>query len=450
MRTLDRIREATKSSEYEGRLYLVGGIVRDKILGLPEEQDIDIVLEGDAAALAEFLHDKGLTEHFPVVYPRFGTAMVSLNGRKVELVSARTEKYEPESRKPDVQLASLRDDALRRDFTINTLLENLHTGEVIDVLGTALSDLKNRTIRTPTDPVSTFAEDPLRMLRAVRFAARFGFTIDRDALEAIRQEGDRLSIVSGERIRDELIKILASQGAITGLELLRETGLLRRFAPEIDRMSGVTQNIYHVYDCWTHTLKALEALPPDASLRLRLATLFHDIGKPDTRTVDEAGNVHFYSHQTAGVEIARRVMRRLRFSNDEIGYVAPMIHMHLRVGEYDDEWSDAAVRRLIRDVGDMLDDLIELTRVDKAASNLEMPSVDLEALRRRIAQVESGLAAAEIRSPLNGHEIMQVLGVKPGPVLREAKDFLTNEVIEGRLRPGDKAEAERLLKERFG
>jgi len=419
--------------------------VRDKVMGLPEQQDIDIVLEGDASAFARFLREIEIADHAPVLFPRFGTAMVTVGGDQVELVSARSEQYQPDSRKPEVKLASLREDALRRDFTINTLLENLHTGEVVDILGTARSDIKRKVIRTPGDPKTTFAEDPLRMLRAVRFAARFGFTIDPDTYEAIKLEAGRLSIISAERIRDELVKILQTTGATPALDMLADTGLLSQFAPELVAMRGVTQNVYHIYDCWTHTLKALDALQPDTSLTMRLATLFHDIGKPDTRTVDEQGNVHFYTHQQIGADMTRRVLRRLRFSNDEIDRVAKTVLMHLRVGEYDTDWSDAAVRRLLRDTGDLFDDLVELTRVDKAAGNPEMPSVDLDAFLLRVEQVQAALRVSEIQSPLNGHEIMQVLGIKAGPKLREAKEFLVNEVIEGRLKPDDTAEAERLL-----
>jgi poly(A) polymerase len=448
--TLDKLREATRGSQYEGQLFLVGGIVRDKVMGLPDQQDIDIVLEGDAPSLARFLHKQGIAEHLPVIFPKFGTAMISVGGDQVEIVSSRAESYDPKSRKPEVRMASLREDALRRDFTINTLMENLHSGEIIDTLGVARQDLDLRIIRTPTDPRVTFSEDPLRMLRAVRFAARLDFAIEPNTYQAIKDEVERLSIVSNERVRDELTKIISSPGFSRGLELLRKSGLLSQFAPELTAMYGVTQNVYHIYDVWTHTLKAMEALPGDAGPMLRIAALFHDIGKPGTRSVDENGNVHFYGHQRTGEEIAKKVMRRLRFSNDEIDYVGRIVHMHLRVGEYDCEWSDAAVRRLIRDAGPLLEDLIALTKADKSASNLDMPSVDLKALRSHMDRVLVGVKVSEMKSPLDGTEIMATLGIPPSPVLRTAKEFLANEVIEGHLRPDDKEEAKRMLTEEFG
>src|SRR2546421_2571191 len=244
--TEDKLREATRGTEYEGRLYLVGGIPRDRALGLPVSDDVDIVLEGDAPRLARFLASKGLSDHAPVTYPRFGTAMITVDGHAVELVSARSESYEATSRKPDVRPATLMDDVLRRDFTINTLLENLHTGERQDLTGRSLADLEAGIIRTPLEPKVTFYDDPLRMLRAIRFAVRFGFNIDAPTWQAIIEDSHRLSlmgpnppVVSAERIRDEFLKILLSVRVVRGLTLLRESGLLTQFFPELLRMVGV-------------------------------------------------------------------------------------------------------------------------------------------------------------------------------------------------------------------
>jgi poly(A) polymerase len=234
-----------------------------------------------------------------------------------------------------------------------------------------------------------------------------------------------------------------------GLEMLRETGLLKQFAPELVDMYGVTQNIYHLYDVWTHTMKAIDALPDDADLILRLATLFHDVGKPGTRSVDESGNVHFYTHQALGAEIAKTVLKRLRFPNDIINHVARIVSMHLRVGEYDAVWSDAAVRRLVRDAGDDLEKLITLTCADKAAANLEMPTADVDGLQERIAQVTAHVDVAAIKSPLSGNEIMSVLGIEEGSLVGEVKDFLVNEVIEGRLDMADKTTARQLVRDKW-
>ncbi len=447
---LDRLRRATEGTRYEGQLYLVGGIVRDKLLDLKPNEDIDIVLEGDAGELAEFLHQQGVAEHFPVRYPRFGTAMISVDGRQVELVRARTESYNPASRKPSTQPGTLHDDVLRRDFTINTLLENLHTGEVLDLTGRGIADLREGVIRTPVDPAATFEDDPLRMLRAIRFATRFGFAIDPEVLGAIVTSAPRLSIVSGERIREELLKIIVEPGAGEGLEMLRVTGLLSEFAPELSAMYGVTQNVYHIHDVWTHTIKVLESIPPDSGIIPRLAALLHDVGKPKTRSVDESGFAHFYNHQIVGAEIARRIMRRLKFSNAQIDEVSFLISMHLRVGEYDHQWTDTAVRRLLREVGDQLDDLISLTKADKAAANPDMPKADLDAFRAHVARVREGLAWSRISSPLDGREIIRLLGGEPGPVIGEIKAYLEHEIVEGNLLPGDKAAAAELVIRKYG
>lgn len=447
---IDKLKAATTATVYEGRLYLVGGIVRDRHLTDQPDEDIDIVLEGDAAELADFLYKVGVADHPPVTYPRFGTAMVSVDGRPIELVGARKESYDPTSRKPATVPGTLLDDVIRRDFTINTLLENLHTGEVLDLTGRGFADLSNRLIRTPRDPIATFDDDPLRMLRAIRFATRLEFTIDPATYEAIKARAVRLSIISAERIRAEFEKILACPNASVGLEMLRETGLLDQFAPELAAMHGVTQNIHHIYDVWTHTLKTLESLPPDSGIILKLAALLHDVGKPETRSVDEQGTVHFYRHEIVGAEIARHMLRRLRFSNATISEVALLIGMHLRVGEYSGNWSDAAVRRLIRDAGEHLDDLVTLTIADKAASNPAMPHVDIEAFRAHVKRVRDQLAGQRIRSPLSGREIMELLGLEPGPDIGAMKAFLESQIVEGNLLAGDKAAAADLLLRKYG
>ena len=447
---LDRLREATEGSEYEGRLYLVGGIVRDRVLGLPDDEDVDIVLEGDATELASFFFQKGIADHAPVVYPRFGTAMLGVAGRQVELVSARSESYAPESRKPDVALATLDQDVLRRDFTINTLLQNLHTGEILDLTGRGMSDIHEGIIRTPTDPEITFEDDPLRMLRAIRFAARFGFRISDETWQAILDKAHRLEIISAERIRDEFSKMLMTPGRTKAIEMLKETRLLHQFAPELVVMHGVTQNAYHLYDVWTHTMKALDSIPEDSDLTLRLAALFHDVGKPHTHSVDEHDNVHFYTHQHVGADMTRKILNRLRYPNDIISHVVRLVAMHLRIGEYDSDWTDAAIRRLVRDAAGDLEAMITLTQADKSAANTAMPSVDMEELRMRIAETQSKVDAVSVHSPLNGCDIMHLLGIPQGPLLAEIKNFLVNEILEGRLSPGDKETASEIVAKRYG
>ena len=447
---LEKIRSATAGSDFEGKIYLVGGVVRDQIMGAPEQEDVDLVLEGDALELARFLHRKRISDHPPVIYRRFGTAMLTIGGRHVEIVTARSESYERHSRKPDVQPATLQADALRRDFTINTLMRNLHTGEVLDLTGRGISDIEQGIIRTPLDPEQTFDEDPLRMLRAIRFAARFGFEIELETYRALTTCADRLAIISKERIRDEFIKTLMTPNPTLGLEMLLDTGLLAQFAPELVALQGVEQNKYHLYDCWTHTMKTVQALPTNAYLTLRLAALFHDVGKPETKTFEENGDAHFYGHEHVGAAIAARVMRRLRFSNDQVEIVRGLIDLHLRPGAYHENWTDTAVRRLMREAGPLLDDLLALSKADSSASNPELIHPDYAALETRIAAVKAELCIEQIRSPLDGKEIMRLLGIKPGPKVKEIKEFLLDEILEGRLKPDDIDTAREIALRHFG
>jgi poly(A) polymerase len=444
---LNALRDATAGTPYAGRLFLVGGFVRDKAMGLPSAQDdIDLVLEGDAPALSQFLWERGVAQSPPVIFPRFGTAMIVVQGRDVELVTARIESYGPDSRRPDhVEPGTLADDARRRDFTINTLLENLHTGEITDPLGVASSDLAARVLRTPTDPALTFADDPLRMLRAVRFAARFGFAIAPETWQGVLSNAARLSIVSAERINEEFGKTLLTTRAPLGMEMLKDSGLFSRFAPELLEMVGVTQNAFHVHDVWTHTLVVLGSLPADAPLVLRLAALLHDTGKPRTRTVDSEGRVHFYGHEDVSVQIARALMQRLKFSNDHIAAVTRLVAEHMRIGEYNPSWTDSAVRRLIRDLGPCLPELFALHAADVAGLSPDHQDISrARELRARVEAIQQHQDIAALTSPLTGQEIMRLLDLKPGRRVGEIKDYLTNEVVEGRLAPEDKETARRL------
>ncbi len=450
---LERIRLATVGTHFESRLYLVGGALRDRELGLPHGTDLDLVLEANAGALAHFLYQNKLSTHFPVEYPRFGTAMIHIAvgdaGVDVELVTARKESYSADSRKPDVQAGSLEEDIYRRDFTINTLAENIHSFELFDITGRALSDLKSGVVRTPVEPTITFFDDPLRMLRAIRFAARFDFTIEDLTWNAIKQECSRLAppTVSMERVRDEFIKIAMLPGKRfrRGMELLVESGLLWTFMTEMQAMIGCTQGSWHRYDVWEHTLTALEALPDEAPLDVRLGLLWHDIGKPATRSEPTDGRgTRFYGHAAAGATITRNIMNRLKFSNDDIASVTVLVDKHMRLGEYRSEWEDPAVKRLIRDTRGHLDQLFTITRCDRSAVNIpEGSASNLEGMRARI---DTLIDAVTIESPLNGNEIMDILNVKEGPHLKEAKDLLVNAIIDGKLNQGDKTTAAELLR----
>lgn len=445
------IRQATIGTRYEGHLYLVGGVLRDRELGLPCRDDIDLVTELDAIELARYLHRRGLSSHHPVLYPRFGTARISLHDCAVEIVTAREESYHPSSRKPTVTRGDLIADVLRRDFTINTLMENVHTGELLDLTGRAQLDLRHGLIKTPLDPSVTFRDDPLRMIRAIRFSARFGFTIDEATWQGICEQASRIDIlgpgphvVSGERIRDELIKILLGPDAWLAMDQMQRTGLLPHFLPELAATHGVTQDRWHLYDVWAHTLRALEALPREAGLELRLAVLFHDCGKPRTRSEDDRG-IRFYNHPRVGAALARTALERLRCPAALVRDVSSMVLMHMRLGEYRDDWHDGAVRRMIRDLGEHRESLLVLSESDRSAMRHDIPAPPVSAARDRMAALDAVMHSQAIESPLDGRHVMEILGIRGGPAVGCAKQFLVDQVIDGLLEPGDMgAAAERL------
>ena len=408
------------------RAWIVGGYVRDKLLGR-EHRNPDVVVEdGDALELARrFAELAGAPP--PVMFERFGTAQVTLPGRLVELVTARSESYAPDSRKPDVRRATLEQDLRRRDFTVNTLLMDLD-GKIQDPLD-GRKDLEARLLRTPTDPTRTFEDDPLRMLRAVRFAAELGFTLAPDLLPAMRLMKSRLAppVISVERIADELRKMLASDRPKLALELLDQGDLLEVILPEIAASKGVPQTGYHTHDVFGHTLLTVNATPPD--LILRLAALFHDVGKPKTAK----GDGTFVGHEEVGAEIAKTALERLRFAQREVEAITTLVRLHLRPVFYRSEWSDGAVRRLARDAGPLLGRLMLLARADIAASAYPFPE-KMDELQERLERV---LAERPSRlAPLiTGEDIMRIRGIGPGPEVGRIKQKLEELVIDGEIPP---------------
>jgi len=385
-----------------------------------------VVEEGDALKLAERFAGLAHAEP-PVTFERYGTAQVSLSGHLVEFVTARAESYAPESRKPDVRPATLDEDLRRRDFTINTLLMDLD-GKIHDPLG-GRKDLEARILRTPTDPLRTFSDDPLRMLRAIRFASQLGFELAPELLPAMRQMKSRLAppVISVERSADELRQMLASERPRLALELLDAGGLLDVILPELAACKGVKQTGYHTHDVYGHTLLTVERVPAD--LIVRLAALFHDVGKPTTATADGA----FTGHEVVGAAMARSALERLRFSQKEIEAVVLLVRLHLRPVYYSSEWSDGAVRRLARDAGDQLDRLMALARADIAASAYPEP----EKLDELQARIEAALheRPSRLAPVVTGEDVMRVRGIGPGPDVGRIKQRLQELVIDGEIAP---------------
>ncbi len=408
------------------KAWVVGGYVRDSLLHRSHPNPDVVVEEGDALALAgRFAELAGAPP--PVTFERYGTAQVTLPGHLVEFVNARAESYAPDSRKPDVRPATLEEDLRRRDFTINTLLMDL-SGELHDPLGGA-ADLEAKTLRTPADPLRTFADDPLRMLRGIRFAAELGFQLAPDLIPAMRAMKTRLSppVISAERVADELRKMLKSPRPKLALELLDDSGLLEVILPEISACKGVPQSGYHTHDVFGHTLRTVEATPPD--LLLRVAALFHDVGKPATAK----GDGTFIGHEDVGARIARAALERLRFSVREIEVVVGLVHLHLRPVFYRSEWTDGAVRRLARDAGPLLDRLLALAKADIAASAYPEPE-KLDELQARLEKVRSE-RPSRLAPLITGEEIMAVRGIGPGPEVGRIKKRLEELVIDGEIAP---------------
>jgi poly(A) polymerase len=443
---LEAVREATRGTPYEGQVWLVGGAVRDELLGVPHPPDFDLVLESDAHELAQLLHERGVSKLAPVIYTRFGTALVRVEKTSIELATARKESYAPESRKPEVEPATLQEDALRRDFTINTLMRNLHTEELLDPLSTGLDDLEHKILRTPRDPATTFHDDPLRMLRAVRFRWRFGLEPAPGLYEAIRAEAHRLDIISGERIHDELVKMLELPEAHRCLQDLMDLGLIARFAPELTEMVGVEQGNYHHLDVWEHSLLVMQNLPERArkDRTLMLAALLHDVGKPRTRTTDGEGRTRFFGHEELGATLTEEILRRLRFSSEEIAEVRTLVRNHMRLGSAP-IFTPAAARRLIRDLGDQVPQLIQLVEADMKALRPGVQPMNLDPIKRRLAEVARETPREQLQSPLSGEEIMRIADVAPGPEVGKLKNLLVEKVLEGELAPGDKEAATRIL-----
>jgi putative nucleotidyltransferase with HDIG domain len=427
----------------------VGGYVRDRLLGGERARrirEVDIVVvdlpprwlkESGATHLANAVGRALNVPSPPVIFERFGTAHLTIDpDHALEFVSSRAEKYGPTSRKPHVYPASLMDDVQRRDFTVNTLLMDWD-GTVLDLTERGLDDLKARRIMTPLDPKTTFDEDPLRMLRAIRFATTLEFALDPSVEAAIRDQSGRLQppTVSMERIRDEFSKLLLAERVEGGLELLDTTRLLPRILPALEAGKGMEQGGWHSHDVFGHALLAASLAPPE--LVTRLAALLHDVGKPAVHELRD-GKPTFIGHQDVGATMAGTALRQLRYPGEVNEAVTKLIRLHMRPIQYDPQgWEDKAVRRLVRDAGDQLDRLLALARADMRASHY--PDVKkIDDLEARIHRLDAAAIAA-IRSPLTGEELMARTGRPAGPWIKRVKSALEDAIVDGTLPPDAQA-----------
>jgi poly(A) polymerase len=409
--------------------YLVGGSVRDALVGrVPEEFDLTTDARPDAIeALVRPLASSVVT-----VGARFGTVRAVVDGVECEITTYRSDVYLPESRKPEVAFGDdIETDLSRRDFTVNAMALRLPEPELVDPFDGAV-DLAAGRLRTPMAPDVSFTDDPLRVLRAARFVAGLHLEPAPELVEAVVAHRQRLEIVSAERIRDELSKLLVLPDPSPGLWFLVRTGVADEFLPELGALQLEQDPIHHHKDVLAHTIAVVQKVGPD--LVLRLAALLHDIGKPKTRSF-EHGRATFHHHEVVGARMTRERLNALRYPKEIVEAVTQLVYLHLRIHTYAMGWTDAAVRRYVRDAGDLLDRLNELQRCDCTTRNerkaraLERRMDELEA---RIAELAAQEELAAIRPPLDGRQVMQFLGVPPGPVVGRALDHL----LEARLDEG--------------
>ena len=425
-------------------LYLVGGSVRDAIVAdgdvpaAEPDSDLDFTTDARPDDIESVL--RGWADAVWTQGKRFGTIACLRGDQKYEITTHRAEAYHPDSRKPDVAFGDrIEDDLARRDFTVNAMALRLPELELIDPFG-GLRDLAERRLRTPLDPEVSFADDPLRMLRAARFMARLDLEPTDELVAAVRSGHRRLDIVSAERVRDELDKIMLVPVPSVALWFIVRTGLAEEFLPELPGLALEQDPIHRHKDVLGHTLAVVDKTSPDRLLRL--AALFHDVGKPRTRAFADGG-VTFHHHEVVGARMTRKRMQALRYPNDEIDLVAELVNLHLRFHTYRLGWTDRAVRRYVRDAGPLLDRLNELTRCDCTTRN----AAKARALDRRMDELESRIAQLReqeeldaIRPDLDGAQVMDHLGIPPGRAVGDALGFL----LELRMDEGPLGEEEAL------
>ncbi len=422
------------------RIYLVGGYVRDHFLKRPNT-DIDCSVIGDSIDFA-----KRAAERFnskAVLYEKFRTALVPVGEYKIEFVGTRKEEYLPDSRKPIVTVGTLEDDLRRRDFTVNAMAVSLNEdnfGEVIDLFG-GLRDLDAKLLRTPLDPVETYSDDPLRMMRAARFAAQLGFTVDPPSFDAIGRMAERIKIVSQERVTDEMLKILESPNPAHGFRILHASGLLKYIFPELEELAGVDivqedSKTFGHKDVFNHTLQVLENVAGRSdNLWLRFAALVHDIAKPRTKKYVPGTGWTFHGHEELGARYMKKLFRKMKLPMEHLPYVEKLVRLHQRpMALVDEGVTDSAVRRLAVAADDALDDLFLLCRSDITTGNprlTEQYMNNYEIVWHKVLEVQEKDRLRAFQSPVRGDEIMEVLGIEPSRIVGAIKSEIEEAILDG-------------------
>lgn len=429
-------------SDKKQQTFVIGGFVRDLLLERPKVKDIDIVTEGSGIELALSVADKLHSKPKVSVFKRFGTAMIHVKDYDVEFVGARKESYSFDSRKPFVETGTIEDDQNRRDFTINTLAISLNEenfGELVDPFN-GLEDLKRKIIRTPLDPEITYSDDPLRMIRAIRFATQLNFTIESSSFLAIKENAERFDILSKERITDEFNKIMMSPQPSIGLKLLYEANLLQRFLPELTDLQGIEEVEGQKHkDNFFHTLEVVDNISKTTTnLWLRWAALLHDIGKARTKKFDKKIGWTFHSHEFVGSKMVLSLFKRLKLPlGDPLKYVQKLVQNSSRpISLITDDASDSALRRLLFDMGDDLEDLFLLCKADITTKNIKKQTrfkQNFDYVEEKIKEVEEKDKIRNFQPPITGHDIMEAFEIIEGKQIGTIKEAIKEGILEGTI-----------------